>query len=214
MINLFSSVAYAQSEKQPKNINLGFNEGVTLSLSGSDEVICKAWLDNPTFATVDILGMIAGWENCDQGTAQILHIKRNLDLKLKHIPVTNKSLLTLVTKDKVTEQTKFHFYRIVKQSSTSNRLITVASAPTPQTVVNRRSLINSPVSKFNLSPEQLAERVDAAILKVKVKQSLPKASLDPLVRFSSLLKLGSPEHSALAMSGTSENLVREILKHD
>lgn len=209
-ITLLPDAALSQSKDEPTNINLGFNEGVTLSLSGSNEVICKAWLDNPTFATVDILGIIAGWENCDQGTAQILHLKRNEDLKLKHIPFTNKSLLTLVTRDRVTGQTNFHFYRVHKHDSTTNRLIIAASAPTSQRIVNRRQ---TPASQFNLSPEQLAQRIDKAISKAQAKRPLPKASRDGLVRFSSLLKLGTPEHSALAMSGVSQKLVEQILKY-
>lgn len=196
-----------RAEAKPIAINLGFNGGTTITWDKSDEIIQQMWLDNPTFANIDIFGCIQGWNGCTESNAQIIHLKRNKDLKLKHLPTTNTTLLTVVTKNRKTKATNLHFYQINKASLTSQPLITAAVAPPPvRQATNSRSS-----SRFNMTPAEIASRIDLALVKAE-QQGRIHPKLKPLKVFSGMLKKGAPEHSAIALSGVSEKLVEEVLK--
>ena len=197
----------AQSQTKPIPINLGFNGGTTITWDKSDEIIKKMWLDNPTFANIDVFGCIRGWNGCTESDAQIIHLKRNNDLKLKHIPATNTTLLTIITQNRQTKATSLHFYQITKASRTSQPLITAAVSPT----VTRRATDPRSLSRFNMTPAEITSRIDLAVAKVE-EQGRLSSKLQPLVVFSNMLKKGAQEQHALALSGVSIPLVEEVLK--
>jgi hypothetical protein len=201
-------MANAQTSSTPKVVGLGFDAGTTITWSDSNEVIQQMWLDNPTFATIDIYGCITGWNSCTTSDAQIIHLKRNEDLKLEKIPYANETLLTVITKDMETGKTSLHFYNIKKYSRTANTLI-VAAKTTPEPTAAIAQVI--PEQKFGLAPDELAQKIDAAVAQAQEEQILERNTKSSLVRLSSLLKLGMAEPQALAMSGVSEALVKQII---
>jgi hypothetical protein len=62
-----------------------------------------------------------------------------------------------------------------------------------------------------MAPDELAQKIDAAIAQAQEEQILERNTKSGLVRLSSLLKLGMAEPQALAMSGVSEALVKQII---
>lgn len=191
---------------KPIPLKLGFNSGITISWTGSSEVIQQIWLDNPSFATIDIFGCVSGWKGCTSSDAQIIHLKRNQDLKLKHIPFADKTLLTVVTKDSQ-NQIKLHFYEIIKHNQTASTLVVAAKAPSK--IVTRRA--TTPVSQFGISALRLAEKMDDAIAVARQQPKKDYKLINKLTVFSNMLKKGAREQNALALSGMSPELVKQIL---
>lgn len=202
--------ALAQPERTLKTIALGHNSGTSISWNGSDEVITQMWLDNPSFAVMDIHGCVAGWNDCDTSDAQIIHLKRIEDLKLKNIPAASSTLLTVITENRQTKETQLYFYEVKKASKTASNLVVAANAPTPEAVTVVRRNAPEP-SQFDLPAEVLAAQIDAAIDQAQTHERLDRATKSSLVRFSSLLKLGTAESQAVAQSGVSTALVKQIL---
>ncbi len=88
------------NQRHPINVPLANGYGVTLSFLSSNQVITKAWLDNPSFVVVDgdgCLQGLPGGANCSGQGAKVLHLKRINDLKIPGLPSTNTSLLTVIT---------------------------------------------------------------------------------------------------------------------
>lgn len=204
------AVATQKDNSKPIPIQLGFNAGTTITWADSNEVIEQIWLDNPTFATIDINGCVAGWKGCTESNAQIIHLKRNKDLKLKHLPFANSTLLTVVTKDMQTNRTRLHFYEIKKYNRTSNTLVVAARTPAPARSVARRETV--PVSQFGLTPAKLATEMERAIAKVRKSDKPNRELIKQLNVFAGLLKRGTKEPHALALSGVSPELVKQILE--
>jgi hypothetical protein len=196
-------MANAQTSSTPKVVGLGFDAGTTITWSDSNDVIQQMWLDNPTFATIDIYGCITGWNSCTTSDAQIIHLKRNEDLKLEKIPYANETLLTVITKNMETGKTSLHFYNIKKYT------LIVAAKTTPEPTAAIAQVI--PEQKFGMAPDELAQKIDAAVAQAQEEQILERNTKSGLVRLSSLLKLGMAEPQALAMSGVSEALVKQII---
>ncbi len=119
------------NQMHPVNIALANGYGVTLSFLPSEQVITKAWLDNPNFVTIDGDGCLQGLPgsvNCDGPGAKVLHLKRINDLKIPGLPVTNSSLLTVVTTGP--DGGGIYLYRINKAVKPSS-LIFEMVPPTP-----------------------------------------------------------------------------------
>lgn len=192
---------------KPIPLKLGFNMGTTISWSDTDETIQKIWLDNPSFATIDIFGCVSGWKDCFPSDAQIIHLKRNQDLKLKHIPFANKTLLTVVTKNNQ-NQTRLYFYEIIKDDQTASTLVVAAQAPSK--IVTRRA--TNPLGQFGMSSLRLAEKMEEAIVVARQQEEKDYQLIRKLSTFANMLKLGAREQNALELSGISPELVQQILE--
>lgn len=209
LISFIPKNVQAQTANNPKQLKIGFDGGTTITWDGTKEVIRKMWLDNPTFANIDIYGCVEGWNDCEQSDAQIIHLKRNNDLKLKHVPQVNTTLLTIITEDIETKAKKLYFYQINKAKYTAQRLEIAASAPKTQEIVRRQAPAEK--QQFGLPPEILAQKIEAAVKKAKQNPNLDSKTTSNLTVFANLLKLGTAEKNALALSGVSEGLVKQIL---
>ncbi len=123
------------NQMHPVNIALANGYGVTLSFLPSEQVITKAWLDNPNFVTIDGDGCLQGLPgsvNCssDAPGAKVLHLKRINDLKIPGLPSTNTSLLTVVTTGP--DGGGIYLYRINKATRPNSLIFEmVQSAPSP-----------------------------------------------------------------------------------
>lgn len=127
-----TSVKGQSNQMHPINIALANGYGVTLSFLPSEQVITKAWLDNPNFVTIDGDGCLQGLPgsvNCDGPGAKVLHLKRINDLKIPGLPATNSSLLTVITTGP--EGGGIYLYRINK-ATRPNSLIFEMVPPTPE----------------------------------------------------------------------------------
>ncbi len=126
-----TAVKGQSNQMHPINIALANGYGVTLSFLPSEQVITKAWLDNPNFVTIDGDGCLQGLPgsvNCDGPGAKVLHLKRINDLKIPGLPVTNSSLLTVITTGP--DGGGIYLYRINK-ATRPNSLIFEMVPPTP-----------------------------------------------------------------------------------
>lgn len=120
------------NQMHPVNIGLANGYGVTLSFLPSEQVITKAWLDNPNFVTIDGDGCLQGLPgsvNCDGPGAKVLHLKRINDLGISGLPATNTSLLTVITTGP--DGGGIYLYRIHKATK-PNSLIFEMVPPTPE----------------------------------------------------------------------------------
>ena len=75
------------NQMHPINISLANGYGVTLSFLPSNQIITKAWLDNPSFVVIDGDGCLKGLPgsvNCSNQSpgAKVLHLKRISDFML------------------------------------------------------------------------------------------------------------------------------------
>ncbi|EAZ88858.1 hypothetical protein [Crocosphaera chwakensis] len=133
LLRVVKTATQGQSNQMhPINIGLANGYGVTLSFLPSEQVITKAWLDNPNFVTIDGDGCLQGLPgsvNCDGPGAKVLHLKRINDLKISGLPATNTSLLTVITTGP--DGGGIYLYRIHKATK-PNSLIFEMVPPTPE----------------------------------------------------------------------------------
>ncbi len=126
------------NQMHPVNIALANGYGVTLSFLPSEQVITKAWLDNPSFVVIDGDGCLQGLPgsvNCSGQSpgAKVLHLKRINDLKIPGLPSTNTSLLTVITTGP--DGGGIYLYRINKAAFPHSLVFEmVPPAPSPPTV--------------------------------------------------------------------------------
>ena len=94
-------VATGNSSSSIPRIELSPGYGVNISFIKSDKIIEKVWLDNPTFASLDVDGCLSTQEReCDTEGATVIHLRRIKPLKVRQLPLSNISLLTVIAKGK------------------------------------------------------------------------------------------------------------------
>ena len=102
------SEATGQSGLSTPRIELSPGYGVNISFIPTGEIVEKVWLDNPSFATLDMDGCLVSFggsdsrshsqENqCQQNGAKVLHLRRINPINFPGLPRTNSTLLTVVT---------------------------------------------------------------------------------------------------------------------
>ena len=96
-----TQVATGNSKKSIPKIELSPGYGVNISFIKSDEIVEKVWLDNPTFASLDVDGCLSvEGKECEKEGATVIHLRRIKPLKVKQLPLSNTSLLTVIAKGK------------------------------------------------------------------------------------------------------------------
>lgn len=86
--------------------------GVSISFYGSDEIIQKIWLDDPSKFIVDVDGCLQGMENCgdENEGAGLIHVRRINDIKIRGLPQSSiyGAHLTVITESKSRKKV-YHF---------------------------------------------------------------------------------------------------------
>ena len=104
-------VATGNSSSSIPRIELSPGYGVNISFIKSDEIIEKVWLDNPTFVSLDVDGCLSTEEKeCDKEGATVIHLRRINPLKVRQLPLSNTSLLTVVAKGK--SERKVYLFKV------------------------------------------------------------------------------------------------------
>lgn len=133
LLRVVKTTTQGQSNQlHPIDVSLANGHGVTLSFLPSNQIITKAWLDNPSFVVIDGDGCLQGLPgalNCDGPGAKVLHLKRIKDLNIPGLPSTNTSLLTVITTGP--DGGGIYLYRIHK-SARPNSLIFEMVPPPPE----------------------------------------------------------------------------------
>lgn len=186
-----------------KSLRIAHGTGVTISFVRTSETIEKAWLDNPSFATLE-------YQTSTGEPSQILHLRRNEDLNLPYIAKTHNSLLTIVTKDRQSGEIKFHFYNIVKSSYTSQILEEIPAPPLPPKPVIAAKP-SPPIRTSGKSSEELARKIKETLNHPQIKSQISRAKRTQLLTFANLIKSGTPEIQAMRLMGITEAEIKEIL---
>ena len=104
-------VATGNSSSSIPRIELSPGYGVNISFIKSDEIIEKVWLDNPTFASLDVDGCLSTTtRECDKEGATVIHLRRIKPLKVRQLPLSNTSLLTVIAKGK--SERKVYLFKV------------------------------------------------------------------------------------------------------
>lgn len=189
-------------------VNLAYSNGVTLSWLQTNSIIKKIWLDNPTFAVMDFDGCVAGFNGCSESNAQIIHLKRIEDLKLKGIPAASKTLLTVISENNQGKR-ELHFFEIVKSATASQTLVEIQPPPTP-----KPSILPAPtITATGLPVHEIADKIRSTIRQPHIQAQIELPVRDKLIRLASLLQAGTPEIQALNQSGVSPKLLRQIINY-
>ncbi len=95
------NVATGNSSQSIPKIELSPGYGMNISFIRNGEIVEKVWLDNPTFASLDVDGCLSTeGRKCDKEGATVIHLRRITPLKVPQLPNSNTSLLTVVAKGK------------------------------------------------------------------------------------------------------------------
>ncbi len=136
----------------PVSIGLIPGQGVNISVIPTGEVIKKVWLDNPSFATVDVDGCLEGLnnQNCDRPGARVVHLRRIEAIDFPGLPPAQDSLLTLVTQ--TTEgSSNVYVFRLYPSETPSYSVVKIElDSPSPESIDNLSIFDGS----MNQSPSQ------------------------------------------------------------
>jgi hypothetical protein len=187
--------------------------GVSISFLNSDRTIEKVWLDNPAFATIDFDGCLpgGGWGDCqNDSTARIAHLRAINTLNFEGMPKSQKSLLTVVARDR-NGRSSMYLFEVTKSNNSKTRVIEVMDAPpkrmtpSPQLARQQRDLHDSSML--------------AAAIEVGVKKAESQSLLQPnqplkarLVKLISLLRMGTTVTVAAKGAGVSMQLIEKLKK--
>ena len=199
LLRVLKTTTQGQSNQMhPIDVSLANGHGVTLSFLPSDQIITKAWLDNPSFVVLDGDGCLQGLPgalNCDGPGAKVLHLKRIKDLNIPGLPSTNTSLLTVITTGP--DGGGIYLYRINKSARPNSLIFEMVPPPTE----------SPPVS----SP--LITQLERGILIASRQKTLENWELlkPKLRRVVTYLRQGQTLSQSLTRSEVSWDLVGQIL---
>ena len=110
-------VATGNNSPSIPKIELSPGYGVNISFIKSGEIIEKGWLDNPTFASLDVDGCLSiEGRECDKEGATVIHLRRIRPLKVTQLPSSNTSLLTVIASGK--SGRKVYLFKVVMGDKT------------------------------------------------------------------------------------------------
>lgn len=150
-----NSVAAGRGQQQtPYLIELLPGHGANLSFIPTGETVTKVWLDNPSFATLDVDGCLQGLgRECKQEGAQVLHLRRIKQLNIAGLPKTNSSLLTVVTNG--TSGRQVYLFRVVAANSTRSGNIAHTVEVLPNSVASNAVSATKSDTQIDISQVRL-----------------------------------------------------------
>ncbi|BAY84740.1 hypothetical protein NIES267_42360 [Calothrix parasitica NIES-267] len=198
-------VATGNSSSSIPRIELSPGYGVNISFIKSDEIIEKVWLDNPTFASLDVDGCLSTEEReCDKEGATVIHLRRIKPLKVRQLPLSNTSLLTVIAKGK--SERKVYLFK-VGMGNKAPTYHTLEIIPDSKIVPENTQFTNIK----NINELQLISRG----LKIVNSEGLinDKSRLwSRIANFLIKVRMGESINSAARKSGISMRLVNRLIE--
>ncbi len=212
---------------EPVSIGLVPGQGVNISVIPTGEIIKRVWLDNPSFATVDVDGCLEGLNNrsCDRPGARVVHLRKIEWIDFPGLPPAEDSLLTLVTQTAEGSANVYVFRLYPSQTQSSHPVVKIElDSPFPE---SSESIQNLPIfeSRLNRSPSpnlQSAgpiENFDLQQFQRGVTTAFHRQLLDidgalahRLNDFINRVEMGQVPANAARAVGISEALVNRLLQ--
>ena len=188
---------------QPIPVNIAPGYGVNINFAAANEVIEKVWLDNPSFVTLDVDGCLTGLgdNNCQQSSANVIHLRRIETLNIPGIPFSNSALMTVITRNS-NGTNQLYLFKINRVNQPEYLVIEmVRSFATPERVASRPIIDYFLVAAIQGGIRR-AERENLLDSSSDLKQRLNK--------FLQLLKEGNDVEVAAINAGISLALVEEL----
>jgi len=191
------------SQNIPK-VELSPGYGVNISFIKSEEIIEKVWLDNPTFASLDIDGCLSvEGKECEKEGATVIHLRRIKPLKVKQLPLSNTSLLTVIAKGK--SGRKVYLFKVGMGDKT----------PTYHTLEIIPDEKISPNTQFNniknINELQLMSR-GLKIVNARGLISKESRLCSRIANFLIKVRMGESISSAARKSGISMRLINRLIE--
>ncbi|MEO0685840.1 MAG: hypothetical protein AAFY76_12540 [Cyanobacteria bacterium J06649_11] len=198
-------VATGNSSSSIPRIELSPGYGVNISFIKSDEIIEKVWLDNPTFASLDVDGCLStGERECDKEGATVIHLRRINPIKVRQLPSSNTSLLTVIAKGQ--SGRKVYLFKVGMGNKTPN-YHTLEIIPDNKIAPENTQFTNIK----NINELQLISRG----LKIVNSEGLinDKSRLwSRIANFLIKVRMGESINSAARKSGISMRLVNRLIE--
>lgn len=199
--------ATGQSGSSPPLVELSPGYGVNISFIPTGEIVEKVWLDNPSFATLDVDGCLSGLGSqgkpCQPNGARVLHLRGINPLNIPGLPKTNSTLLTAITSG--TSRQRVYLFRVALASGTPQYHtieVTPVSVSTPSNT-KYRSIVDS-ISDYSVFSRGLAVAMQRGL--IRTGQPLETRIRNFLAR----VQAGESIESAASTSGISLNLVERL----
>jgi hypothetical protein len=201
-------------------IPLSPGTGINISFLETNSTIEKAWLDNPSWLTLDSDGCLVSSASSSparqspgqsassvrssssqvvcSGPAYVLHIRGINELKIPGLPSGTETTLSVITRDQQDGTRQISVFRLVRGHSTFRTVEVVSNlAPSPQQPI---------FVDLGLLRRGRQAAVDSNFLRVG----------DPLdskiSNFINFLSNGTPSDLAMTRSGISQPLVTKLLE--
>ncbi|MCT7962965.1 hypothetical protein NG791_20030 [Laspinema sp. D1] len=210
----------------PVSIGLIPGQGVNISVIPTGEVIKRVWLDNPSFATVDVDGCLEGLNNqsCDRPGARVVHLRQIEPIDFPGLPSAQDSLLTLVTQTPE-GSANVYVFRLYPSQTHSHPVVKIeldsSSPESPESIedlpIADGALDGSPSSRLQLASS--FEHFDLSQFQLGVNRALNQQLLDPqgalaqrLNDFINRVETGQIPSNAARAVGLSDALINRILQ--
>ncbi len=192
------------SQNIPK-VELSPGYGVNISFIKSEEIIEKVWLDNPTFASLDVDGCLSTEEReCDKEGATVIHLRLINPLKVRQLPLSNTSLLTVIAKGK--SERKVYLFKVGTGNKTPT-YHTLEIRPDSQIIPENTQETNIK----NINELQLLSR-GLRIVNSRGLISQESRLWSRIANFLVKIRMGESINSAARKSGISMRFVNRLIE--
>ncbi|MEB3218975.1 MAG: hypothetical protein VKN72_22445 [Nostocales cyanobacterium 94392] len=198
-------VATGHNSPNIPKIELSPGYGVNISFIKSDEIVEKVWLDNPTFASLDVDGCLSTeGRECDKEGATVIHLRRITPLKVPQLPNSNTSLLTVVTKGKPGRKVYLFEVRIEGKTPTYHTLEII-----PESKITPENTQFSNIKNIN-ELQQISKGLK--IVNTRGLISRESRLWSRIANFLIEVRMGEPVNTAALKSGISMQLVNRLIE--
>ncbi|MGB3636107.1 MAG: hypothetical protein WBA39_00720 [Rivularia sp. (in: cyanobacteria)] len=198
-------VATGNSSSSIPRIELSPGYGLNISFIKSGKIIEKVWLDNPTFASLDVDGCLSTeGKECDKEGATVIHLRRINPLKVRQLPLSNTSLLTVIAKGK--SERKIYLFKVGTKDKTPT-YHTIEIIPDSQIVPENTQETNIK----NINELQLLSR-GLRIVNSRGLISQESRLWSRIANFLVKIRMGKSINSAARESGISMRLVNRLIE--
>ncbi len=202
------NVATGNSSQSIPKIELSPGYGMNISFIRNGEIVEKVWLDNPTFASLDVDGCLSvEGKECDKEGATVVHLRQITPLKVPQLPNSNTSLLTVVAKGKLgrkvylfqvdmsDKKPNYHTIEITPDINTSPEttdFYNIKNSNTLQSLSRGLKIINN--QGLISSESRLWSRIRTLLIKIRMGESINSAARQSGISMelvNRLIELGS-----------------------
>ncbi|NJN12825.1 MAG: hypothetical protein HC874_26235 [Richelia sp. SL_2_1] len=202
---IFQGVATGNSSQNIPKIKLSPGYGVNISFIKSGEIVEKVWLDNPTFATLDVDGCLSTeGRECEQEGATVVHLRQITPLKVPQLPNSNTSLLTVVAKGKLGRNV---YLFQVDMSDKTPSYHTIEIIPNSQITPENTQF-------YNIRNINELQQISKGLKIVNTRGLISRESRlwSRITNFLIEVRMGEPVNTAARKSGISMELVNRLIE--